>query len=236
MSEFWNQMNYPEERLKVIFNKINYPDNEDECWIWTSYKNKDGYGMTSFEGKIHRLVHRIIFECYNGPIPDKMLVLHTCDNPPCCNPNHLFLGTVSDNVKDRVNKQRSASGERNNKATMTDQEIYQILTNINNGKYKSIAQICQECHISRRIIENILRGENWLHISKDFDLKYLRSKIINPNCISNKLTEQQIEKIKYDVLKLGKSQNSTAKKYNIGISTVFNIVHEINQKYKSNKG
>ena len=75
----------------------------DECWPWTG--GGDRYGKI----KVRRMsvsAHRFAWQVANGPIPDGMSVLHTCDNPPCCNPSHLFLGTNSDNMRDMVTKGR----------------------------------------------------------------------------------------------------------------------------------
>jgi hypothetical protein len=73
----------------------------ETCWEWQRSKDWNGYGLT------HRgIAHRLAYEAFVGPIPDGMLVLHTCDNPPCCNPAHLFLGTHFDNAADRDSKGR----------------------------------------------------------------------------------------------------------------------------------
>src|SRR6266568_5052152 len=71
----------------------------DDCWEWTGKRNKLGYGWTSsIRGtSLSQLAHRRVYEILVEPIPSGLLCLHRCDNPPCCNPNHLFLGTHQDN-------------------------------------------------------------------------------------------------------------------------------------------
>lgn len=76
-----------------------------ECWEWQGYRIDKGYGRLRHEGG-KKLAHRVSYEAFVGAIPDGMCVLHKCDNPPCVNPDHLFLGTNLDNVKDCINKGR----------------------------------------------------------------------------------------------------------------------------------
>lgn len=81
------------------------------CWVWTAGRFPDGYGQFAVE-RIPRHAHRLSWAMANGPIADGLLVLHHCDNRPCVNPGHLFLGTHKDNMRDMVAKGRAASGER----------------------------------------------------------------------------------------------------------------------------
>lgn len=83
---------------------------EDECWVWNAALFRGfPYGAIKSDGKLWS-AHRFMFEHFCGHIPDGLNVLHRCDNPPCVNPNHLFLGTLKDNADDMVSKNRHARG------------------------------------------------------------------------------------------------------------------------------
>lgn len=82
-------------------------DKSTGCWVWLGSKSKRGYGKIGVGGgKSPQGVHRVMWELVNGPIPTGLFVCHHCDNPPCCNPDHLFVGTAKDNVQDAISKGR----------------------------------------------------------------------------------------------------------------------------------
>jgi hypothetical protein len=89
-----------EERLRLR----SVVDPETGCHLWTGTLIPGGYG------RVHVAAHRLAYQLANGPIPGGMLVLHRCDNPPCCNPEHLFLGSPQDNMTDKVRKGRCRNG------------------------------------------------------------------------------------------------------------------------------
>lgn len=82
--------------------------NAESCWSWTAYRHYKGYGVFSVNGRPEK-AHRVAYEIAFGPIPKGMCVCHRCDNPPCQNPAHLFLGTTGDNTRDSVTKGRFVS-------------------------------------------------------------------------------------------------------------------------------
>jgi len=103
MDRFQKQIDSLKRRLS------NYElDERTGCWEWKGCKSQGGYGVigTCIEGRTSTFTHRAAWIVENGLIPNGMLVCHHCDNPACVNPNHLWLGSPTDNIKDMVTKQR----------------------------------------------------------------------------------------------------------------------------------
>jgi hypothetical protein len=110
-------------RLSII-EKYSMPEPNTGCWLWHQFLTIHGYGQLTFRKKIYK-AHRFSYETFIGKIPKGLFVCHKCDEPSCINPDHLFLGTHLDNVKDMVNKKRHSFGERkiNSKVTAVSAQI-----------------------------------------------------------------------------------------------------------------
>lgn len=120
-----------EHKLNLLWRQIN-KGNPDECWEWTSLKYPSGYGRACLHGK-NDYIHRVIWILLNGPIPEGKHVLHHCDNPACCNPAHLYVGTVWDNMRDRDKR------ERNGRYKFTNDEVKEIRKIYQTGRYTQAA-------------------------------------------------------------------------------------------------
>lgn len=128
------------------------------CWIWQKSLWPDGYGVTKpYEGT--RRANKAAYLVFKGDIPDGLLVCHYCDNPPCCNPEHLFLGTHTDNKHDSVRKSRhfTASGETNGRAKITDAQLEALRARYRQGE--DHVTIAEELGMGAPYISLLLRGK-----------------------------------------------------------------------------
>ena len=133
------------------------PEPNSGCWLWEGYCNPDGYGQRKINGKSIRM-HRLSFELYNGGIPANLHVLHRCDNPMCCNPEHLFLGTHSDNMKDMWSKGRHVRPKPGVGGKLTVEQVEEIRKR--EGTISGLA-LSKEYPVNSQTIRNIWLGVTW---------------------------------------------------------------------------
>jgi len=124
------------------------------CWEWNLVLSSDGYGRCYFQGVSVR-AHRLSYQIHHGPFPRHLLVCHKCDNPKCVNPEHLSLGTIQDNMKDKRERKRSKGinkGILNGRAKLSEEAIDTIRTlsaiKLQQWKIAEILNITQS-HVSR---------------------------------------------------------------------------------------
>lgn len=137
--------------------------NEGGCWGWTGKVNADGYGAIHHRHGL-ALAHRVAWEVAHGLIPDGQCVLHACDNPPCTNPAHLFLGTRADNNRDRRAKGRSAVGSRSGRARLTEALVADLRRRHAAGEFHSISGVARDLGVSHGAISDAVRGKSWQHV------------------------------------------------------------------------
>jgi hypothetical protein len=136
----------------------------DDCWIWQGYIMPNGYGRLHYNGK-DILSHRCSWEIHYGPIPQGMFICHTCDNPPCVNPKHLFLGTDQDNMDDMYAKDRASVGSRHPNAKLTETQVSEIIDLYSTGEYSQSA-LARRFNVGQQAIQAIVSGKTWKHLHK----------------------------------------------------------------------
>lgn len=149
------------------FNKHARRGNDDECWPWQGTIDKDGYGVLLHQGRQVR-AHRVSLAAVGWPVPRDRNALHHCDNRSCVNPRHLYVGTHGDNVADRVWRDRSAKGEANGRAKLTEARVLVILAQHEAGV--SQRRLAARFGVSVRTIHNIINRKAWNHVGSQYDL------------------------------------------------------------------
>jgi len=138
---------------------------DDDCWDYMESLNTYGYGAFHIEGK-QIGAHRVAYTLIKGDIPKGKWVCHTCDNPACCNPSHLFIGDVLINNRDCYSKGRHPTlrGEDDPKSKLNNKKVLRIVELYKTGKY-SQSQLGRMFGVSRSSILSILRGDNWKEVT-----------------------------------------------------------------------
>lgn len=142
------------------------------CWAWTRGKNNGGYGAMQVDRKWTQ-AHRRAWELGNGPIPEGLFVLHRCDDRPCCNPGHLFVGTQVENMQDAIGKGRTCMGDRHHARSkpeliprgeehwgskLTAEQVLEIRASAGQVKRKDLAD---RFGVSTATIGRVVRMDNW---------------------------------------------------------------------------
>jgi len=149
------------KRIARFWSKVT---KSDGCWTWTPKRiSRDGYGdfVVYHEGKrVQIRAHRFSWAIEYGKFPAiRELVCHSCDNPVCVRPSHLFLGTDADNSRDCVRKMRHSYGERNGQAKLTNADVYEIKRRLSIGHKQS--SVARDYGISDRHVSDINVGRKW---------------------------------------------------------------------------
>lgn len=204
-------------------NVFNHFKIKNGCWEWQLSLN-GGYGQFAVAGKMYA-AHRLAYEIYTKKaIPKNMCVCHTCDNPKCINPDHLFLGNSQDNIDDKVVKGRQAKGEKINTSKLTRKRILQIKEQYTKGVNQ--VKLAEEHNVSQVQISSILRNKSWKYISKP--CKTRRSKLTerqvkiifnNRKClpINHYTNKYNVSKSTVDKIRSGETWNAIARKANISL-------------------
>lgn len=135
----------------------------NECWVWVAARHRQGYGTFSRTGFPERKAHRASWVIHFGVIPAGMCVLHRCDNPPCVNPAHLFLGTQQTNIQDMDAKGRRRVGhQKGEDHPMARLDVRTVLAI--RSAHGSCSTLAEQFSCSRMTISRIRNRKLWRHI------------------------------------------------------------------------
>ena len=154
------------------FNDFVIPEPNSGCWIWLGHLSTSGYARFSVNRKLVQ-ANRYSWELHRGIIPEGLYACHTCDNRACVNPEHLFLGTQAENLKDMVRKGRDnpRRGEQHAKAFLTDADVLSI-----RADQRPLDLIAQNYGVDKSYIWKIKKGWHWAHLPLNVEVDTNRVK------------------------------------------------------------
>ena len=157
---FW-QISTDEEKWQRVIEKFEklVIKNAEGCWGWKNILMTNGYGLIGMGKRKGMTAHRVSWIIHNGPILNQLHVLHKCDNRSCSRPDHLFLGTLNDNMADMVSKNRQMKGVNHYCAKLDVSQVRKIKELIKSGK--SIFSISKMFNVNSGTIQNISVGRTW---------------------------------------------------------------------------
>lgn len=154
-SNFVGNNQYLKKTKKELFEEKYVIDETTKCWNWIARKTRAGYGQFNFNGATYQ-APRVAWILYVGEIPEGLWILHRCDNPARVNPDHLFLGTQDDNMKDMAKKGRGTRGEK----AYTCKLNVDIVKEIRNSK-ESTRYLSNQYGITMTTVYQIKHRESW---------------------------------------------------------------------------
>lgn len=152
------------EESQYFWARVIRSENNDACWLWTLVCEKAGYGSFMFRGKKTK-AHRFAFLVSGGKLQTGDVVRHTCDNPPCCNPNHLLAGSQRDNYWDSFERGRASCGSSSHLAKLIEVDVVNIRLDP-----RSQTQIANEYGVSQSTISLIKSGKKWKCVPMPLEL------------------------------------------------------------------
>ena len=144
--------------------QLTYDISDNLCWIVTSHHlDQDGYAQFIRDGKTVK-IHRYMYEQKHGKIPQGLMACHTCDNPSCVNPDHIFLGTCAQNLNDRNQKGRQAKGSRCGQSKITESDVLAIRSEFTPKTPVLVRLMARKYGIGKTMIYNIVQNKWWKHV------------------------------------------------------------------------
>lgn len=227
--------------LSEVRNKIlnNIDKKENGCWEWQGAKSKAGYGQITYKSNII-YTHRFMQKFYNGGFTEeKDFCCHTCDNPSCVNPDHLFAGSHQDNMTDAAEKGRmkgpDIKGEKHHLNKLSKEEVIEIRKDYATEKFQ-LKELADKYGVGRPQIGHIVSGRKWSHVGGPIldkkERKRIRKKNYSDENVANqgsgngqaKLTEEDVVEIRRKYHDKDVYQKTLAKQYDVSRSNIGSIV------------
>lgn len=190
------------KRIKVLSN--------NECWPWQG-ANRAGYGTLKYQGKWWRS-NRLAYFLTHNETPE--YVCHTCDNPQCCNPKHLFAGNPKTNTEDMISKKRHAHGARVPNAVLNDETVLKLRKEYKEN-YVTIKSLSRKYNLSPTVIAHALNGKTWKHLPNKINIHGKRNHKLTPEVVVSIRKKWAIGKFK---------QVSLCREYNLHSATVCQVI------------
>lgn len=154
-----------QEYERRFWARIARTENDDECWEWTGCKDRAGYGSVRWEN-VQMTAHRAVYTILYGNIAKGLVVRHSCDNRPCCNPKHLSLGTTADNVRDKIERGRQKHGEQLRNSKLTESNLKEAVRLYATGDY-SQRKLADMFGVRQSTIWEALNKKKWKRVETD---------------------------------------------------------------------
>lgn len=198
--------------VDLFWSKVDAKDAK-ECWHWLGEKMGAGltYGRFRFAGKKY-YAHRLSYYLHYGEDPGSRFVCHSCDNPICCNPHHLWLGTNSENGNDKISKGRNPKGSTHGLSVLTEEKVSRIAELLKDSKL-TFAEIGAMYGVSVEAVSSIRAGQTWKHVTGGR---------VAHNRATAKLNKAKASEIK-KLLADGVSYRRIAPLYGVTPATVYDI-------------
>lgn len=215
-------MEITNDHIKRFWEKVD-KNGDGSCWIWIAGKTGHGYGALYINKDCKSYgAHRVSWIIKNGSIPGGLFVCHKCDNPACVNPDHLFLGTLQDNVQDMISKSRKPKGEDSTSSKITWDIVNQIRKMYQTGNFKQ-RELGARFGLDQTQVGHIVSNEQWI------DENYKREVIST----AHKMSLIKAQKVRW-LNKVGFNQTQISKMFNVHKSLISLIIR--NKIWRANNG